>query len=140
MNEIYWITRLDSIKSLTFAVLILSIFALMAGLILYWSKKDYIYNLLKKGYEKESPQVKQQEFWSNKSVHIISVSAIFLFVSIPLQIFIPNTKEAFLIYGIGTTVDYLKTNEKVTNLPDKCIDALDSWIESLNENDKNKTE
>ena len=98
-----------------------------------------MYRMLKAGFEKESPNVKQQEFWSNKSVHIISVSAIFLFVSIPLQIFIPNTKEAFLIYGIGTTVDYLKNNEKVTNLPDKCIDALDSWMESLNENDKNKT-
>lgn len=139
MNEIYWITRLDSIKSLTFAVLILSAFALAAGLMLYGSKKDYIYRLLKSGYEKESPNVEQQEFWSKKSVHIISVSAIFLFISILSQIFIPDTKEAFLIYGVGTTVDYLKSNEKVTNLPDKCIDALDSWIESLNENDENKT-
>lgn len=138
MNEIYWITRLDSIKCFILIVLILSAIALAIGFVLYGSKKDYMYNLLKKGYEKESPQVKQQEFWSNKSVHIISVSAIFLFVSIPLQIFIPNTKEAFLIYGIGTTVDYLKSNEKVTNLPDKCIDALDSWMESLNENDENK--
>lgn len=139
MNEIYWITRLDSIKSLTFAVLIFSIFALMAGLILYGSKKDYMYGLLKNGYTEESPNVKQQEFWSKKSIHIISVSAIFLFMSILSQIFVPNTKEAFLIYGIGTTVDYLKTNEKVTNLPDKCIDALDSWIESLDKNDENKT-
>lgn len=138
MNEIYWITRLDSIKCLIVIVLVFSTIALAIGFALYGSKKDYMYNLLKNGFNKESPQVKQQEFWSNKSVHIMSVSAIFLFVSIPLQIFIPNTKEAFLIYGIGTTVDYLKSNEKVTNLPDKCIDALDSWIESLDKNDKNE--
>lgn len=139
MNEMYWITRLDGIKCLIVIVLVFSTIVLAIGFALYGSKKDYMYGLLKNGYTEESPNVKQQEFWAKKSIHIMSVSAIFLFVSIPLQIFVPNTKEAFLIYGIGTTVDYLKSNEKVTNLPDKCIDALDSWIESLNENDKNKT-
>lgn len=138
MNEMYWITRLDSIKCLTLIILVLSAIALVLGLILYGSKKDYMYGLLKNGYKEESPNVKQQEFWAKKSISIISISAIFLFISILFQIFIPNTKEAFLIYGIGTTVDYLKGNEKVTNLPDKCIDALDSWIESLDENNKNE--
>ena len=138
MNEIYWITRLDNVKYLAFVVLVLSAIALVSGLVLYGMKKDYMYGLLKNGYTEEYPNVKQQEFWAKKSIHIISISAIFLFISILLQIFVPNTKEAFLIYGIGTTVDYLKTNEKVTNLPDKCIDALDLWIDSLNKNDENK--
>lgn len=138
MNEIYWITRLDNVKYLAFVVLVLSAIALVSGLVLYGMKKDYMYGLLKNGYTEEYPNVKQQEFWAKKSIHIISISAIFLFISILLQIFVPNTKEAFLIYGIGTTVDYLKSNEKATNLPDKCIDALDSWIESLDKNDKNE--
>lgn len=36
-----------------------------------------------------------------------------------------------LIYGVGTTLDYLQDNEKVQQLPDKCVDALDAWVESL---------
>lgn len=138
MNEIYWITRLDGIKDLILTILVLSAIALVVGIILYGSKKDFMYGLLKNGYTEESPNFKQQEFWAKKSIHVISVSAVFLFISILLQMFVPNTKEAFLIYGIGTTVDYLKSNEKITNLPDKCINAIDSWIESLDENNKNE--
>lgn len=36
-----------------------------------------------------------------------------------------------LIYGVGTTLDYLQDNEKVQQLPDKCVDALEAWVESL---------
>lgn len=37
---------------------------------------------------------------------------------------------------IGGTIDYLKSNEKGTQLPDKCIDALDKFISEYTGDDK----
>lgn len=51
-------------------------------------------------------------------------------------IFVPTTKEALMIYGIGGTIDYLKENPTAKQLPDKCVNALDKWADSwVNEED-----
>ena len=51
------------------------------------------------------------------------------------NIFTPTTKDAMIIYGIGTTVDFLQENENVQQLPDKCVKALNDWVDSLVEDD-----
>ena len=56
-----------------------------------------------------------------------------LFGFFPLAILTPNTKEAMLIFGIGTTIDYVKQNDTLKQIPDKCINALDAWVDSLTE-------
>ena len=43
----------------------------------------------------------------------------------------PTTDQAYFIYGVGGSIDYLKTNDKAKQIPDKCIDALDKWVDSL---------
>lgn len=49
-----------------------------------------------------------------------------------------DTKEdMMLIYGVGATLEHLQDNEKVQQLPDKCVDALDAWVESLSEEERN---
>lgn len=60
-------------------------------------------------------------------------SAVVLAISVLGTIFIPTKQDMMLIYGVGTTLDYLQDNEKVQQLPDKCVDALDAWVESLSE-------
>ena len=60
-------------------------------------------------------------------------SAVALAISLVGIIFIPTKQDMILIYGVGTTLDYLQDNEKVRQLPDKCVDALNTWIESLSE-------
>jgi hypothetical protein len=55
-------------------------------------------------------------------------------------VFVPTTKEALLIYGVGGTVDYIKANPTAKKLPDKCISALDKWVDSWTEkSDSTKT-
>lgn len=49
------------------------------------------------------------------------------------SVFVPTTNEALMIFGIGGTVDYIQDNEKLQQLPDKCVEALDLWVESLKE-------
>ena len=55
-----------------------------------------------------------------------------------LLIFIPTTNEALMIWGVGGTIDYVKSNDTAKQLPDKCIEALDKWANSLNEEEKKK--
>ena len=52
------------------------------------------------------------------------ISPIFVFFGL----FIPSKKELYTIYGVGTTIDYLKENPTAQQLPDKCIKALDVWL------------
>ena len=63
-------------------------------------------------------------------------SAVALAISVVGIIFRPTKEDMMLIYGVGTTLDYLQDNEKVQQLPDKCVDALDAWVESLSEEKK----
>ena len=58
-------------------------------------------------------------------------SAVALAISLVGIIFIPTKQDMMLIYGVGATLDYLQDNEKVQQLPDKCVDALEAWVESL---------
>lgn len=38
-----------------------------------------------------------------------------------------------LIWGVGSTIDYIQDNETAKQLPDKCVNALDAWVESLSD-------
>ena len=42
-----------------------------------------------------------------------------------------DTNEALMIYCVGGTIDYVKSNETAKQLPDKCIKALDKWADNL---------
>lgn len=56
------------------------------------------------------------------------ISASILFV---LFILTPSTSTGYKILGIGGTIDYLRQNETAKQLPDKCIKALDLWIDEI---------
>ena len=57
-------------------------------------------------------------------------------IALSVFCFIPSTKEAMLIYGIGGTLDYIKSNDKAKQLPDKCIDALTRYLDSIEKENK----
>lgn len=68
-----------------------------------------------------------------KNLMFFKRSAVVLAISILGIVFIPSKQDMLLIYGVGTTLDYLQDNEKVQQLPDKCVDTLEAWVESLSE-------
>jgi hypothetical protein len=43
-----------------------------------------------------------------------------------------------LIYGVGGTVDYIKSNDTAKQLPDKVVNALDKYLDSFNEKEDKK--
>lgn len=121
MNEIYWITRFDSINNCATVFLILStivtVFFIIC-VIVAMVDKDKELNFFKK---------------------CLKFSVPILMVFILIKILVPTTKEALLIYGVGRTIDYIKTNPTAKQLPDKCINALDKWADSWTMEEKPDT-
>lgn len=72
--------------------------------------------------------------FSSKSFKILLASFFFFVVS---SILTPTTNEALMIFGVGGTIDYIKSNDTINQLPDKCVKALDAWVDSLTENKSN---
>lgn len=123
MNEIYWITRLDVLNGwlIAFSV-VCGVIALLSVISYFCSRGDY------EQYCHDS-----DKNWMLFFSKIFKVSTpIFVLLAI-LTIFTPTTNEAMLIYGVGTTIDYVKQNDTLQQIPDKCINALDAWVDSFTE-------
>lgn len=117
MSEIYWITRLDAANGLLEAFIAISALLGVVFTILYF--------------------VGRIEEWEGVSVfkRILKASIPTFIISFLLFVFTPTKEDMFLIYGVGGTIDYVKQNDKAKQLPDKCINALDAWVDSLNSKD-----
>ena len=128
MNEMYWLTRLDQINGLfLFLAIFATISAISSTVVFFIKKQDWEDD----AYESDK---RWMDFWSG----ILKKSVIVCIIAFSGLIFVPTTKEALMIYGIGGTIDYLKTDtDLATQIPHKAIEALDAWVESLNE-DKTK--
>ena len=118
MSELYWLTRLDGIETLLILGIIFGVALLIFGGVesLVWSSDEEM---------------------TRRFIKIFKAGLITLVISVILKIFIPNEKDAFLILGLGGTLDYLQNSEVAKELPDKCINALDAWVESFTEENKN---
>ena len=57
-------------------------------------------------------------------------------ISVAGCIFIPCQTEMYTIIGIGGTVEYLQGNEKARQLPDKVIDAVYHYLDTVKEDEK----
>ena len=120
MSEIYWLTRLDGLSTLLYVLMSLGIIVTFISGICYFSADN----------DSEVKAASSSFRWSLVITIFIAFSAVM----------VPTSKEAFVIYGIGSTVDYLKSNEVAKNLPDKCIKYLDAWVEEITENAPYKQE
>ena len=113
MNELYWLTRLEYIQN--FLIIVMSI----SGIVLFisfvmWTMANY------------TEEAKLTLKWVISSFTTLIISSL-------IFVFVPTTKEAVLIWGVGSTIDYIQENEIAKQLPDKCINALNDWVESLSD-------
>ena len=122
MNEIYWITRFDSVNTCATVFLIIS--AILLGILIICS---FICMA-----EKDKEGLSDCKKFLRYTVPV--------FIScVLLEVFVPTTKEALLIYGVGGTIDYVKSNPTAKQLPDKCVNALDKWVDSWTIEEKTDT-
>lgn len=122
MEEIYWITRLDAIC--LFFRIVSPIAILFAALIII---SAFICSI----NPPEENIIKKLKTASKIVFPVLIFSIIGL-------IFTPTTKEMLLIYGVGGTIDHIKQNETIQQLPDKCVEALDLFIDDYIEEEKGK--
>ena len=66
------------------------------------------------------------------------LSIIFLSIFAPMALFVPNSKQAAMIFAVGTTIEYVQNNEKIKELPDKAVLCLDKFIDEYLNEENNK--
>ena len=123
MNELYWITRFDPICSCATTTFILGIIALVISIFII------IVSL-----EEDDSDVKKV------GTKFFKISFTIFICGLILKVFVPTSKEALLIWGVGGTIDYLQENPTAQKLPDKCIKALDKWVDSWSIEEKDSVE
>ena len=111
MNELYWLTRLEYIQNFLVIVMSVSGIALFVSFMI-WTMANYV------------EEAKLALKWIIGTFTTLVISSL-------IFVFVPSTKEALLIWGVGSTIDYIQENETAKQLPDKCINALNDWVESL---------
>ena len=122
MNEIYWITRLDAICKFLTATAIVSFLIAMTLIVFVCNR-----------YEMDD------ESWDYKKyLKYSTVCILVTIVSCVINVFIPTTNQALFIYGVGGTIDYIKSNDTAKQLPDKCVKALDKYLDNLTKEENQK--
>lgn len=120
MSELYWLNVLGNLHSCGELVILLSILVL-CGLGIWAIMVDSYYD---------------EPFKMIKRMFKRSIYAFVFGAAICL--FIPSTKSLLIIYGVGGTIDYLKENKDANKIPDKCIKALDKYLDDVLKEDKDK--
>ena len=122
MSTIYWIEMLDGIVSLLFIsgaiIFIIGIVMIISS----YGGEEYC-----EKYEENLPL-------RQNGIKTLLVSA-FILVLFAL---IPSTKQAYIIWGVGGTIEYLKNNKDAEQLPDKTLKILNKWADNYLENDSIK--
>lgn len=133
MNEIYWITRLTYICNFLTAVAVVS-FLISAFIVVFVVCNRIEANNYEKGGENWNYYMQRFKMFLSYFKRFIFVAIVACFINL----FIPTTNEALMIYGVGSTIDYVKSNETAKQLPDKYIKALDKWAENLTKEENQK--
>ena len=111
MSELYWISVIGKLNTFFWIMFGISAVAGVILFILYFTS-DY-----------EDDYIKLA-----KPIKLTIISTI---VCGLCGIILPGKNEACFIYGAGTIVDYCKENSKVKEIPDKAIDALNRYLDSI---------
>ena len=123
MKEMYWIAVVGNIGDVSHAVLI------FCGLcVLIFGPMIAIASSGVSGFGDEVEE--QGTRFLKKATKISFVVGI---ISVFIAIFVPGEKQLYRIMGVGMAIDYIKENDAVKQLPDKCINALEAWVDSIEE-------
>lgn len=117
METIYWIQRLGILNNVAIAVFLISCAVMLVTF--YFVIESYCEDYDDGGLKK-----------------IVKVAGWVAGISLLAIIFVPSEKDLYVIYGVGGTIDYIKSNDTAKQLPDKVINALDAWISKQTENEK----
>lgn len=118
MSELYWLNVLGNLNDLGGAIAALSILVFLSlGFWIFMCNTDDL---------EPSPFIKK----------MFKCSLFAVVLGVVMATFIPTTKNLLIIYGVGGTIDYFKENKDANKIPDKCIKALDKYLDDALKEDK----
>ena len=121
MNEIYWITVLSNLHTAAFII-----FAIIAGVAILC-----VCILIATMGTYDADEINEI---AKRKIKKITISSLIVgFIMLMIAIFIPSKQDMYLIYGAGNVIDYCQDNPKVKELPDKAVEALNTWLDMVNE-------
>lgn len=116
MSELYWITVIGKLNTMFWIMFGVCVTIVIILFMLY----------LLNNYEEDLAKLR-------KPIKLTIISLIICGLG---GVIIPGKNEAYAIYGAGTIVDYCKDNPKVKEIPDKAVDALNRYLDSIENNEK----
>lgn len=122
MTEIYWLTRLDGIHMI--CEILIGVFLLFVI--------SYVLFAICGGFDYSD----FREDTLHKIKRIFKLSCVLIIPVLLAKVFLPTKEDALIIYGVGGTVDYIKQNPSAKGLPDKCVEAIDLWLDNYNKKDE----
>ena len=129
MNEIYWLTRVDTLNTIFGWMIAIPVIVGIIMFIVFLMSMDDLRN------------DEIDENWLSFKKYCKKFRNVLLPVFVAGILgtgFCPTKNDMLLIYGVGGSIDYLRSNPTAQKLPDKCIEALDAWVESLISNKHEK--
>lgn len=123
MKEMYWISVIGNIGDVS------EVMILLCGIcILLFGSFSAIIDSGVSGFGDEI-EARGARFLKK----VTKTSFIVGIISVFIAIFVPGEKQLYRIMGVGMAIDYIKENDAVKQLPDKCINALEAWVDSIEE-------
>lgn len=120
MSELYWLGVLGNLNDLGGAIAVLSFLVFIAlGFCFFLCSEDDL-----------EPSSFMKKMFKGSMFAIV--------LGVVMAIFIPSQKNLLIIYGVGGTIDYLKENKDANKIPDKCVKALDKYLDDALKEDKDK--
>lgn len=114
METLYWLSVLGSVHEFGILFVVFSLMSLasfLIGMAVNSEKDDFRINAFK--------------FCKKGAIF----STVVFSTSMLIVSFVPTYNELLTIYGVGSTIDYLKENPTAKQLPDKYIKVLDKWAD-----------
>ena len=115
METLYWLSVLGSVHRFGIMFMIFSIISLASFLI----------GMALNSEKGDESRVNTFKFCKKCTIF----STVVFSASILIASFVPTYNELLTIYGVGSTIDYLKENPTAKQLPDKYIKVLDKWAD-----------
>ena len=127
---IYALMMLDSFETMMIVSAVFSGAAWLIFMIVHWIGASDL--------ESYYPDFKETTVKKLKKAKNVSL-AIFI-PTMLLASFVPNSKQAAIIYSVGSTIEYVQGNDKIKELPDKAVECLDKFISDYLKEDTHTNE
>ena len=119
MSEIYWLSRLDELLTIL-------------GIICTVSTVAALFMAILAVIDREEELVMP----AKTTRKLLRHSMITALVTGLACVFVLSSKQAYMIFGIGPAVDYFQESDVASQLPDKCVKALEAWVDSMDDKEE----